>query len=457
MSSYLLVPELLPDPTTCRIWAGIPFLNATPAPPAHAQLEDPQTGRAWPISGWDEWLVPDNSAGLLFSRTPIDGLTPRSRRRIDLRVDGEIVASAMASTLPDRLPAVDEPPLVLLLGSCFCAAQDKSGRAGAAYVRLPPALRPDLKILCGDQVYLDSPFYQFLVPHTRQRLAEIFLANYANTWGQDGDRQGFERLLADGSNVFTSDDHEFWNNAPFPSFSVNTYRRQDREAWWALASGLYSAVQTPASDDVVRRFDAGDLSILVADTRIARSDDRTTLLPPKDMAKVAAWIQGLKAPGVFVIGQPLFDKKSGWSGHIKDWNLPDFDQYGELCRALLDSPQPILMLTGDVHYGRVSTAVTHRGVELIELIASPMSLVTGGGTPKWEPPPALFPSEPIPGAAQIAITPLATWGRARNHFVTVELWQNGGRLCFRVRSWETQPDTGTPPGPVFEHALQRSL
>lgn len=457
MTTFLLVPELLPDPTRCRIWAGLPSRNARPSPPGRAMLEDTHTGRTWPIDRWDEWLVPDGRAGLAFSRTTIDGLTPASKQRINLRVDDRIVATATASTLPARIPAVDEPPLVLMLGSCFCAAEDKSGRAGAAFAGLPPALAPDLKILCGDQVYLDSPFYQFLIPHTPQGLAEIFLANYTNTWTQSGDRQGYTQVLGGGSNVFTSDDHEFWNNAPFPSFSVNTFLKKDRDAWWALASDLYAAFQTPATDGRVRRFDVGALSILVADTRIARSDDRTTLLPPADMAKVVSWIQGLQAPGILVVGQPLFAPKAGWAGCVKDWNLPDFEQYATLCRALLDAPQSILLLTGDVHYGRVSTALTHRGVELIEVIASPMSLVTGGGTPKWEAPPGLFPAEAIPGTAQIPITSLATWTRARNHFLTLELWQNGGRLCFRVRTWETRPDGTTPSHPVLEHTLQRSV
>lgn len=456
MNTYLLVPELAADSTQCRIWAGLPSLKGRPARPGHAALEEAQSGRAWPIDQWDEWLVPDGRAGLLFSRTVIDGLTPGSKRPINLRVDGQIVATATATTLPERLPVVGEQPLVLVLGSCFCGAEDKSGRAGAAFARLPPALQPDLKILCGDQVYLDSPFFQFLLPHTRQGLAEIFLANYANTWSQSGDRQGYTQVLGGGSNVFTSDDHEFWNNAPFPSFSVNTFRKPDRDAWWELAHELYASFQTPASDPIVRRFDAGALSMLVADTRIARSHDRTTLIPPAGMATIVSWIRDLRAPGILVVGQPLFAPKTGWSGHVKDWNLPDFEQYAVICRALLDAPQPLLILTGDVHYGRVSTATTHRGVELIEVIASPMSLVTGGGTPKWEAPPALFPAEAIPGAAQIPVTPLATWTRARNHFVTIELWQNGGRLCFRVRSWETQPNAATPVGPVFEHTLQRS-
>ena len=125
-------------------------------------------------------------------------------------------------------------------------------------------------------------------------------------------------------------------------------------------------------------------------------------------------------------------------------------------RALLDAPQSVIVLTGDVHFGRVASATTPSGHEIIEIIASPTSLVTAGGTPQWHAPPALFPAEAVPGCAQVPITPLTTWERAKNHFLTIEFWQNGGRLCLRVRTWETSPDATTPHDPVYEHIVQRS-
>lgn len=289
-------------------------------------------------------------------------------------------------------------------------------------------------------------------------MLKTFLKNYAGTWSQSGDVEGFQHLLRGGANLFTTDDHEFWNNAPFPSFAVNTYTAGGRRAWWELASGLCDAFQTPAAEGSVRRFTIGAFEILVADTRLGRSGDRTTFLDPAEMDQLVGWIRALKAPSVLVVGQPLFEKTTGWSGHVADWNLPDFEQYAVLCRALLSSPQPLIILTGDVHFGRVARAITPDGLELIEVIASPLSLVTGGGEPAWHEPPPLFPAEALPGVSQIPIVPLTSWRRARNHFVTIELWANGGRLCFRVRTWETRPEPNAPPGPVvYEHALQRRM
>ncbi len=452
----MLVPTAV-DTTRVNAWAAVVSLNQAPAPPAQAWLEDAQSGRRWPIAAWQSWLVPDGTQGVAFARVHLDGLAARSRTRIDLRADGQVVSSATVSTLPDRLPDIGEKPFTIMLGSCFCAAEDKSGRLGRTFAQIPDGLQPDLSLLCGDQVYLDSPFVKFLVPHTKQGLAEILLANYAATWTQRSDQQGFQQLLASGSNLFTSDDHEFWNNAPFPSFSVNTLTPGGRNDWWRLAKGLYGAFQTPDTAGVVRTFQIGELEILVADTRITRAAERTTFIDPAGMDRIVAWIGQLTAPGVLVVGQPLFEGTTGITGNIADWNLPDFDQYAVLCRALLDSPQSVILLTGDVHFGRVASAPLGGGRELVEIIASPMSLVTGGGKPSWHAPPALFPSEAIPGCVQVPITPLATWQRAGNHFLTIEFWQNGGQLNLRVRTWETAPDAGTPHGPVFEHALQRSV
>ncbi|HKW01662.1 MAG TPA: hypothetical protein VJN96_17675 [Vicinamibacterales bacterium] len=444
------------DSTRATAWAAVVSLNQRPAAPAAAWIEDAQSGRRFPLGGWQSWLVPDGSQGVMYARVTLTGLAPRSRTKIDFHADGQVVASATASTLPDELPGLSDKPFTVMLGSCFCAAEDKSGSAGRTFLSIPDGLSPDLTLLCGDQVYLDSPFFKFLIPHTKQGLAEIFLANYAATWGQTGDRQGYQHLLAGGSNVFSSDDHEFWNNAPFPSFSVNTLTPGGRNDWWNLAKSLYGAFQTPDTAGVVRPFTVGDLEILVADTRITRAAERTTFLRPQDMDQVVSWIANLKSPGVLCVGQPLFQAPTGISGNIADWNLPDFAQYATLVRALLNAPQSIVVLTGDVHFGRVASATTQSGHEIIEIISSPTSLVTAGGTPEWHAPPALFPAEAVPGCAQVPITPLASWQRAKNHFLTIEFWQNGGRLCLRVRTWETSPDATTPHDPVYEHIVQRS-
>jgi hypothetical protein len=453
VSTYLLTPGAATS-TTAELSAALLALDERPRPPAATWIEERRTGRRTPIASWDEWLVPDASAGVLSARVTLTGLASRARETVDLVVDDAIVASAEATAMPDRLPGVGEKPLTIMLGSCFCAAEDRIGRVGRRFATLPGALVPDLKLLCGDQVYLDAPFHQFLRPHSRQGLAETFLRRYHDTWTQSGDDQGFRQVLSTAAALFTADDHEFWNNAPFPSFAVNTWTSGGRRAWWDLSSALFAAFQNPQSS-AVRQVDVGVLSLFMADTRVHRGGDRRTFLEPAEMQALKNWCGTLAWPGVLVLGQPAFAAKAGWRGHIADWNLPDFDQYAELCEAVLGAPQAVIMVTGDVHYGRVAQVLTSAGHEVLEVIASPMSLVTAGGAREWKSTPAMFPDEAIPGLVRHPIQPLATWQRAADHFLTLEFWQAGDRLEMRIRTWETTPDAGTPAAPVFEYAIQR--
>jgi hypothetical protein len=453
--TYAIVPGTA-TATTADVWIGAMALNAPPSIPPAAALRTDAATIDLPAATWQRWLVPDASAGVAFTRATVGNLKPRARQRVELIVDGASKAVASIATLPDRLPGLEERPFTLMLGSCFCAAEDKSGRTGKAFASLTAALKPDLKLLAGDQVYLDSPFLRFLTPHTRQGLAELFLKNYVATWTQSGDRQGFQAVLSDGPMLMTSDDHEFWNNAPFASFSINTWTEGGRRAWMELARGLLSAFQM-FDGNAVRRVDVGELQMLVVDTRINRDDERKTFLRPADLQQIVSWIEGLTFPGLLVVGQPIFAPKAGIAGNIADWNLPDFDQYAPLCRALLAAPQPVIILTGDVHYGRVARVITHAGVEIAEIISSPMSLVTGGGARTFHDPPGEFPADAIPGVANRPIECVSTWKRAADHFLLLELWREGNRLRVRAQTRETVPDDQTPSHPVYDHSFQKVL
>ena len=113
------------------------------------------------------------------------------------------------------------------------------------HIRSSPAdARADLKILCGDQVYLDQPTTEFLGhTHNADQLRERHLGNYANAWSQTG---GFRELLRVGGTYFSSDDHDFWNNSPNPTIIArDTWFQQGRDDWKAAAKALYGAFQRP--------------------------------------------------------------------------------------------------------------------------------------------------------------------------------------------------------------------
>jgi hypothetical protein len=449
---------LVPGPATANsaeVWAGIASLNGAPPTPTQAFVRTRVTARQIPIDRWNAWLTPNGTAGIHFIRIPVAGLAPRTRDRVELVVDGSAVAAAEITTLPAAVPGLDERPLTIMMGSCFCVAEDNAGRVGRAFADLPVPLRPDLKFLSGDQVYLDSPWYRYLLRRFKNTLANDFLSRYVTTWTQAGDVQGFSKVLSSGATFFSADDHEFWNNAPFPSFAANTLRPSDRDDWWNLAAGLYDAFQVPETEKAVRRVTIDGLEIITADTRVHRGRTRAEFMRPDELQELIGWIVNLRSPALLVVGQPIFAQSAGWRGRIADWNLPDFEQYGALARAIVQAPQPVVILTGDVHYGRIARAVTPRGVEILEVISSPMSLVTGGGGRAWHEPPRLFPAEAIPALPQLAIETVAAWKRASDHFLTLELWNQGNKLRLRIRSWETRPDPEAPAIPVYDHFVQR--
>jgi hypothetical protein len=452
MLDYLLVPGAV-GTTTAQVWIGSTIEG--PADPGQVRLEHQPSGTSWNLGPWQRWSASSGAPFVRYQTFSLTGLTASTRYPLTLRSSGTLLARADLTTLPDVLPPIGEPPFILMLGSCFCRMQDASGRAGRAFALLPAGALPTVKFLVGDQVYLDSPWYSFSLPRTTADLADRFFSNYAETWGQAGDAQGFNLLLSSGANYFCSDDHEFWNNAPFPAtYAVNTWTAGGREDWWGLAKALYETFQTTGTR---RTLNVGQLSVLMLDTRLNRKSDRTALMSAADFATFEMWVTSLTSPGILIVGQPIFAPRSGFTGNFADWNFPDFTQYADICRVLLSSRQTIIVLTGDVHYGRIASAPLPSGAELVEIISSPLALVDQAAGGKWKAAPDRFPSVPVPGLASIPVSTDSSWQRFANHFITLELNDSAGGLRVVVRTWETEPPTAAiSAATVAERVFRRN-
>lgn len=183
----------------------------------------------------------------------------------------------------------------------------------------------------------------------------------------------------------------------------------------------------------------------------------------QDLRALGRWIEGLRGPGVLVVGQPVLVEKTSLRETLRgkglkstvmkylDRNLPDYAQYDELVRYIKSSSHSIVLLTGDVHFGRVAHG--ELGVDsparLVEVISSPMQAVLDD---KGEP---LFgryreaSTDRFPGLKSREVA------RKRNHFATVEFITNAeGRVAMAVRSWPI-PHPAAPEGPetVFRTEL----
>jgi hypothetical protein len=441
--SFLLVPHQATS-TSATIWVA-----AVAAARPSLQL---QVGERQPAAlKQDDWAVLQSRGRDAFwsQRVTVDGLAPGTRYPARLLEGGLERASGTAVTLPETLPTIDEAPFICLLGSCFAHLTDQAGAAGAAYAALPAGARPSLKFLSGDQVYLDAPFPKYLYNlFGDDDLQAELLATYITTWTQQGDGRGFGELLRVGATYFSSDDHEIWNNAPSPTPIVRAtwWPFGDRgAAWLRIAGGLYDTFQTSSRS---HSFKVGRLSFRILDIRLGRTSDRSRFMDAAEVASLADWVARLDGPGVLVCGQPIFVPTTGMKGHLTDWGLADFGQYADIVRILLGSEHDLLLLTGDVHYGRVAGCRLPSGASLIEIIASPFALIDKrfGGT--WYAPPELFPAAAIPGAPQSPIWVAMNHQLAEPHFATLEFAADGPRVRLSVRAWPI-PAPGRAPTSTF--------
>ncbi|MEZ4381512.1 MAG: hypothetical protein R3A79_09190, partial [Nannocystaceae bacterium] len=218
---------------------------------------------------------------------------------------------------------------------------------------------------------------------------------------------GFGDFLRHGANIFVSDDHEFWNNYPFPASQVPfTYRAAERQRLGGLAATLCRAFQAhcpegdgPRALHEVRLGEpgrAGHLELMAIDGRLERAYERAHW--PADIERLCDRLRRLTAPAVVVLSQPLFEvAQSGVRRRWVDAGIPDFRDYEPLVHALDDAPHDVLVLSGDIHCGRIAVCPASRGrSKIVEVVASPLSLIAGT---KYYDTPAhgAFPSRPLRG------------------------------------------------------------
>ena len=436
--SHLLIPGPA-TASTATMWAA-----------AIDEVDDPATlevvttnGARRVIGSWDHELQ-GGKRRVQIRRVRFSGLGERSRRRVELRRGAEVVANATMGTLPRTVPALEDRPFTILLGSCFAQKKDGAGNVGRTFALLPSDVRPDVKLLCGDQVYLDAPSFWTVFPAvTEGELKRRLLESYLSAWTQE---PGYHTLLADGPNAFTADDHDFWNNAPKGSVTAPaTLIPKLRDRWLQQATTLYRAFQRPDSGLIA--MDMEGLSIRIADVRVDRTETDERFMTAADLAAIRTWARGLKSPGCLVLGQVLFTAPAGTISRHMDLGLPDFRQYTELLDAIRQAPHAVVVLTGDVHYGRVAVCQLFNGQEIVEVVASPLALVASIPSNDWKAAPALYPAVAAPGLVQRAITTDQGYRYNGNHFATIGFSRSGGRVRMRVQAWPTE-NKGRPPVPV---------
>ncbi|MBG6202234.1 hypothetical protein IWQ48_003377 [Labrenzia sp. EL_13] len=274
----------------------------------------------------------------------------------------------------------------ILLCSCFHQAENRQAQVARTYSNIPASERQDLSLFMGDQVYLDLPTLNNY-PDDEAQLSERFQHYYRTNWTSN---LGLDALLKTSPAVFCPDDHEYWNNFPHRSPIIqNSWKQDSRARWKNAADQLYDAFQcaTPAVRGDNIEVDVDPVSIIVLDQRSQRQEDRSATLAPDGLPQLNDWVDRLiaeKKVGAVVTGQSLLDKPVGeYKGSVADWMLPNYGDYEGIVKALQrlsDAGRPVLLLTGDVHWGRVTRVKEAGRTKFIEIICSPSSLVTTIGS-----------------------------------------------------------------------------
>lgn len=311
------------------------------------------------------------------------GLQSDRRYAVTVRADDGEIATLRTRTLPRELE--EGQTFRVLLSSCFHNHEATRGALNRLVGEIPWDHRPHLVMLMGDQVYLDLPTEKDFKDDERW-LEETFEQNYVTNWFASE----LTNLLAMAPIVCAPDDHEYWNNFPDRAIVVenthHTHGAEGKRRWERAAKRMFEAFQLAptsarAGDGV--RVDVSPLSFYVLDTRSTRTEGGKKMLSDDARDAFVSWAERLapEATGVVVTGQSLLEAPvSEFSGRAFDWELAN---YTEDFRVLLTSiysaarkTRGFLLLTGDVHWGRVSTVHDGQDTLLHEIISSPSALVT---------------------------------------------------------------------------------
>lgn len=426
----------LADEHAATLWFGV--TARTPPGPVTVRLGNrthPLPGSHWSPLRVDElgFDSRDGETPFWYFRHRFDDLDSDRVYTVDAALSDGRGAQAVFRTLPTHLPHRGlGTPLRVDLRSCYSR---EHGVATARQSRAEEAGPPHLKIHCGDQVYLDLPWHE-VAGEPQQRFL-CWLDKYRANWSRRGG--SFAEVLARGANLFMSDDHEFWNNYPRGAvYAPSTWTAAGRAASGPSARALFNAFQSDfaANGSVVQGFDIGpagrrELSLRALDCRYDRGDDR--FAAEADIATICAWLADLRCPGVLVLSQPLLEPAAGFfTRWILDAGLAEFPtSYDPLVEAIGRVRHDLLVLSGDIHCGRVSTVRLAAGKRLFEVVSSPVAL----GSPEYhaDPPAAQFPVDARAGAAAPVVSLLDPPRVECDHHAILDFARQDAAVTVKVR------------------------
>lgn len=349
--------------------------------------------RIVPLASFFVGVPPPLATRTFLLATPAHHATPYYK--LTVTCSGNPSNVARSRPLPQTLEN-STGKLHAVLASCFHTQRSRiSGTTPLPKQFLEPQAPPHLKILCGDQIYLDLSAGGAL---PIQPGSFTPAQHYFEQW-RTSDFLGW---LSNGANIFLADDHEFWNNYPSTKrlgwLSQLFATPSDRIAQEMLDCFLlYQAALNcdpdallanpavlPTRDDLHCFELPGTgappalrhhFNLLALDTRIARimpveHQHAGQFCHPAWLTRATQWIAQLQGPGLLLTSQPLLDKQGG-----SEANLADFEaDFAALWRAIMASPHQILLMSGDIHWSRAHV-VERKGGDHYEVVSSAIARI----------------------------------------------------------------------------------
>ena len=363
-----------------QIWIGMFGLDAQPEQPTFTINDQLNV----PLRGGPPQPIRDGSARnyrAVYAFKPTDA----GPYRIKVQAGGEECRFS-TDVLPSDLPFNLDGSFNILVCSCYYQPRDDQGLLGDIVSQIKIA--PHLTVMAGDQIYGDLPLRGFKLPRSAQEIRADLGNKYLHNWASSAlGTPGLAPVLTRAPVVCVPDDHEFWNNYPFKQAQIpDTLSAASFEGWEQAANELYQDYQvSEASAAGGARFDIGPLKMLFLDLRTGRDNDYDKLMGTNAMAIFHTWvgdlIAGDRAIGVLCSGQALFIDTPGLlAKHLEDAEMPNYEQFKaiqEQLGLLADKGIPVVYITGDVHWGRITRGqdLPSRGTLLYEVISSPSSLI----------------------------------------------------------------------------------
>ena len=246
-----------------------------------------------------------------------------------------------------------------------------------------------------------------------------------------------------------------------------------RYNWTRAAKDAVENIQQTNTIDI---FNIGnDVSFCLADVRSKRS--KNGFLPRAEFNQLIDWAANLTCPGVLAMPQPMIVEPNPVERNLLSFD----DRFSELVKAMESSGHDIVLLSGDVHYGRVATVnFGNSGGRLIEIIASPLSNLTGLNgiaTSTAKAKPARFPhsSLTVPGVPAQDVNYdknhfvshkkgrlLSAYprDRTREHFMTISLSKTSdGKVQLVADAWRVRERAGAKNLPIrdFKNPFRTKL